>query len=62
MNASPVYRHAKPGIAPIHQALLRNSRPSDIIMPHSGAGGRTPSPKNPSEAVVRMIRTTSEVR
>jgi microsomal dipeptidase-like Zn-dependent dipeptidase len=45
-----------------HQPVLRNSRPSDIIIPHSGAGGLTPSPRNPSDAVVRMIKTTSDVR
>jgi hypothetical protein len=62
MNASPVYMHANPGMVATHQPFARNSRPSEIIIPHSGAGGRTPSPRNPREAVVRMTSTTSEAR
>ena len=54
--------HAKPGIVATHHPFDRNSRPSEIIIPHSGAGGRTPSPRKPSEAVVRMTSTTSEAR
>src|SRR5580692_957079 len=40
-----------PGNTATHQAMVSEAWPSDTIWPHSGVGGCTPRPRNPSAAI-----------
>ncbi len=41
----PVKAMARPGKALTHQAVAMKVRPSEIMAPQSGLGGRAPSPR-----------------
>jgi hypothetical protein len=59
-NPSPAMQITRPGKAPSHHSVRKYGCASAIIVPQSGAGGGTPSPRNPRVVMKMMISTASE--
>ena len=51
-----------PGNTTSHQESVIKSRPSLIMVPHSGRGGLAPKPKNPKAAIFKIPSLKPKIR
>src|SRR5690606_8695121 len=61
LKPSTVTKIANPGNVACHHISGKYTRPSAIIVPHSGVGGCAPKPRKPKLAPVKITKPISNV-